>query len=163
MDPSKCELKLSSRQRNLINSSWRFMQEQAGVANPLFFYEAFFKRVPEAQKFFLHKGREDFEKLGRKFKFTLDFIVDNIFRLEEKVEEMEGLGALHNRLNIPHDYYSLFNETLIGLLDEVLAERNTQEIKDAWKIALDYITCVMKSAPEKKVNKFQLMLKKVFG
>lgn len=139
------------------------MKEEAGITNPLIFYEAFFKIAPEAQGFFRKNGREDFDKLGRKFSYTMDFIVGNIFRLEEVIDEIQDLGALHNKISIPHTYYPLFNRALLGLLDEVLGAKCTDEIKDAWLTALDFITEIMQGSSQKKENKFQQMLNKIFG
>lgn len=148
---------LSEREANLIKSSWKLM-EQRRVENPLFFYESFFTVAPEARKYFPNK---DFKKLGRKFDFTLDFIVSNCHQLEEIQETIEDLGRIHIKLKIEEKFYSKFNDSLLRLVSKMLDD--SKEVHNAWSKALNHISEVMQNAPDKKENKFQQLLRKVFG
>ncbi len=134
--------------------------EQRRIENPLFFYETFFEVAPEARKYFSHK---DFSKLGKKFDFTMDFIVSNCHQLDEIRESIEDLGRIHIKLDIESKFYSKFNDSLLQLVNRILGTSHSKEIETAWSKALDHISVVMQNAPDKKQNKFQQLLKKLFG
>ena len=156
-------LNLTDRQKTIIASSWRIMKNEAGPANSLFFYDAFFKEAPEAKKYFMRKGDADFKVLQKKFDHTIGFITDNSHRLDKVTDAIKDLGTLHNRLKIDHKYYDLFNKAVLNLLDDVLKEKNTPEIREAWTIALEHIEGIMIQAPDRKENKFKALLDKLFG
>ena len=156
---------LTSYERVLIKNSWTLLKAEAGISNHLIFYESFFKIAPEAKKFFVKKnGREmDFKKLTKKFTYTMDFLVNNVERYEEVSSEITDLGSLHKRLEIDPEYYILFNQSIIHLLDELLGPRATNELKIAWTKALKFIADEMQKAPIRETNHFQRLLNKLFG
>ncbi len=158
-------MNLSTRERNLIKSSWKLLKSEAGISNQLIFYEAFFKKAPDAYKYFKKKnGQEvDFKKLTRKFTYTMDFIVDKIDEIEHAQKEIMDLGSLHNKLKIDPKFYPLFNQALIELLDELLGSRSSEDLRIAWTKALSYITNQMQAALIKESNGFQKILNKLFG
>lgn len=156
---------LTNRERSLIKNSWTLIKAEAGISNQLIFYDSFFRLAPDAQKYFMKKNgeRPDFKKLTKKFTYTMDFIITNLDNLEAIPREIEDLGSLHKRLKIDPEYYQLFNESILLLLDELLGNRSTQEVKGAWKKVLDHITTTMQEAPTKESNKLQFLLQKLFG
>jgi len=162
---SKSTVDFTEREKELVKNSWTLMMSEAGVSNQLLFYDTFFQTSPEAKKYFYNKNNTsiDFQKLTRKFHYTMDFIIENIGNLEKISEEIEDLGSIHKKLNIDSIYYSMFNDSIIRLLDEVLEDRCTDEIKEAWTKVLDFISSLMKNAPEKEENKLQNLLSRLFG
>ncbi len=134
--------------------------EERRIENPLIFYDAFFETAPDAKKYF---PRDDFSKLGRKFNYTMDFIVSNCHQLDEIKDSIEDLGRIHVKLKIENEFYEKFNESLLVLVDKILGTQNSKEIETSWSKALTHIAGIMQNAPEKEENKFQQLLRKLFG
>jgi len=156
---------ISDREKALVKNSWKLMMAEAGVSNQLLFYDTFFQSSPEAKKYF-HKKKHatvDFQKLSRKFHYTMDFIMENIDDLEKISQMIDELGSTHKKLEIDSMYYERFNGAIIQLLNEVLEERCTPEIELSWEKVLNHISDRMKVAPEKKVNNLQKLLNGLFG
>lgn len=158
-------MKLTDRERFLVKESWKILKNEAGISNELVFYGSFFKLAPDAKKYFMDKSglEPNYKMLTKKFAYTMDFIMDNIDDLEKIPKEIEDLGSLHNRLKIEHQFYPLFNESILEILNELLGDRCTKELRQAWYKTLNYITERMQLAPIKESNAFQKLLYKLFG
>lgn len=158
-------MNLSTHERSLIKNSWTLLKAEAGISNELVFYESFFRLAPDAQKYFKKKngGEVDYKKLTRKFSYTMDFIINNINDLEKIPNQIADLGSIHNKLKIEREYYALFTESILVLIDELLGNRSTDELKGAWKKVLEYISERMQAAPIKEKNTLNRLLNKLFG
>ncbi len=155
---------LTNQECNLIKKSWMFLEAKAGISNQLMFYESFFEVAPEARRYFeSKKNKIDFELLKSKFSDTMNFIVNNIENLNNISKEISELGSLHNQLKIEPHHYSLFNESVLTLLDKLLGDQSTNEVRAAWKRVLDFISQKMQEAPAKKRNRFNHLIRTLFG
>lgn len=150
-------LNITASDTHLIRETWSEIKD-FGIQNPLIFYDVFFEIAPDARHYF----STDLSTLGKKFYYTIDFIVNNCDKLELIHEEIEDLGRIHHDLNIDKKYYPLVNQAILALLDKQ-SDNNIDQAKEAWLKVLEHVGTVMQNAPVRKRNRFQALLKRLFN
>ena len=105
------------------------------------FYEAFFRRAPEARKMF----REDISGQGMRFMTTLRTIVDNL-DTEDLSENLADLGHAHSALGVQVEHFGPMREALVETLARTLGDAWHDEIGDAWRKAFDEMAEAMIAA-----------------
>ncbi len=152
---------MTPEQADIIKSSWQTMVSKNGSFNAMLFYNNLFDAEPQIRDLF----PPVVESLSKKFKYTMKELVENCDRLgEEKTQEMLiDLGSIHKKLRVENAHYDLITKTIIRTVEQSLGEKFTDEIGYAWYQLLSEVSSYMKSAPERKLNKFQELLHRLFG
>ncbi|MFQ5439095.1 MAG: globin domain-containing protein [Paracoccaceae bacterium] len=95
----------------------------------LVFYEAFFRRVPEARALF----RDDIAGQEMRFMTTLKVIVDNIGQEEALKPRYADLGREHALIGVKAEHFAPMGEALIETLRHVLGAAFTDDAENAWR------------------------------
>ena len=140
-----------------IKTSWEYVSDEGG-ANMMVFYDKLFKTAPEARKLF----PKDISKQSEKLAYTVGFVVANIDRIGDIKGSVEDLGRIHNKMNIDPGYYPVVRDCLIETIRDKMGADYRQDIGDAWRAALDFLSEVMINAPEKRENRLKTLLGKLF-
>lgn len=142
----------------LINSSWQTLAAHPGAM--LSFYDRLFVIAPQVRHYF----SDDLTKQSEKLAYTIGFVVGNLERMDEIKSAVEDLGRFHNRMKIKPEYYGMVKQALLETIANILADKHTQEINQAWDEALTAIATIMINAPEKREpTGFKKLISKLFG
>lgn len=141
-----------------IRTSWEVMAT-SGMENMMMFYDKLFEIAPQVRPMF----PEDLTKQSEKLAYTITYVVSNIDRLEEIKESIEDLGRIHNKLEIPADYYPPVKEALIWTIQQKMGGEYSDSIGKSWDTALDMLANIMINAPEKRENRLKKLLNKLFS
>ncbi len=151
-------MSFSTTDVRLIQESWGSIKEFK-VVNAIVFYENLFKISPSSRQLF----PEDLTKLNSKFTYTINFLVNNCDKLESIQESVEDLGRIHNKLNIPKEYYPIISDAIVKTIEKAMGENYSVQIGEAWERLINHMAEIMLNAPARNKNKFQRLLEKLFG
>lgn len=154
---------LDNNQKILIAESWGLIAEKK-YATMLAFYNGLFKLAPEVRYYF----PEDMGAMAEKLEKTVDIVVDNIDDLTKIVPALHQLGRFHkHKVGVePGQYKVVIQALLIAIKnaakDLVEDDKKIEEILQAWKIALIFVSKNMIAAPPKPDNKMIKFFKNLF-
>jgi hemoglobin-like flavoprotein len=126
---------LTEREATLVRSGLRDMLRRIDH-HEMDFYEAFFRRVPEARKLF----REDLAGQEMKFMTSLKVIVDNLDQPEDLKPRYADLGRSHALLGVKAAYFPAMGEALIETLDLAVGTELDDETKAAWRKLFEQVS-----------------------
>ena len=133
---------MTPEQHALVRESWRRFEPRLR-ASGLRFYQQLFELDPTVAHLFAHV---DIEHQERKLMVMLAEIVRVLDRPHELVPELAGLGHRHVGYGVKDDDYASIGAVLLWLLEQVLGEEFTPELKQAWSEAYLLVSSVMRRA-----------------
>lgn len=141
---NKSLVSLTSHQVGLLKKSFRQLNADQ-VAND--FYNRLFTQYPAVKHFF----PADMSDLSTKLMSVFELVV---FSFEEKTHDqfllqdalivpLRELGRKHDAKGIEPRHYTIANGLLLETMRDAGKDFFTNEVADAWKIALDQLTAAM--------------------
>ncbi len=131
---------MTPEQHALVRESWRRFEPRFR-ATGLRFYEQLFALDPTVAHLFAHV---DIDHQERKLMTMLTEIVRVLDRPNELVPELAGLGHRHVSYGVKDDDYGSIGAALIWLLEQVLGEEFTPELRAAWSEAYLLVSSIMR-------------------
>ncbi len=131
---------MTPEQHVLVRESWRRFEPRFR-ATGLRFYEQLFALDPTVAHLFAHV---DIDHQERKLMTMLTEIVRVLDRPNELVPELAGLGHRHVSYGVKDDDYGSIGAALIWLLEQVLGEEFTPELRAAWSEAYLLVSSIMR-------------------
>ena len=131
---------MTPEQHTLVRDSWRRFEPQFR-ASGLRFYEQLFALDPTVAHLFAHV---DIDQQERKLMTMLAEIVRLLDRPVELVPELASLGHRHVGYGVKDDDYGSIGTALLWLLDQVLGEEFTPELREAWSEAYLLVSSIMR-------------------
>ena len=132
---------LSPAHRERVKSSWQHVVPIAGQAADIF-YERLFAANPAIAVMF---RRTDMREQKNKLIHALCAVVDSLERLEDMFPLLAELGQRHTGYGVQPAHYQQVGAALIETLEAGLAERWTEELKEAWIALYEIVSGVMQS------------------
>jgi hemoglobin-like flavoprotein len=133
---------MTSEQHALVRESWRRFEPRLR-ASGLRFYEQLFELDPTVAPLFRDT---DLAQQERKLLLMFAEIVRVLDRPAELVPEVAALGQRHVGYGVKDGDYASIGAALLWLLEQVLREEFTPEIREAWREAYLLVSTVMRRA-----------------
>jgi hemoglobin-like flavoprotein len=92
------------------------------------FYRRLFELAPEVRPLF----KQDMDLQLKKFADTLAWVIAHLERPQELWQEMRLLGARHSGYGVKVDQYAPVGSALIWMFHQILGDRFTPEMEEAW-------------------------------
>jgi hemoglobin-like flavoprotein len=138
---------MTPKQQELVRTSFELiLPHQEKVADNL--YQELFRLEPKSIALF--RGNMD-EQRGKLLRM-LRLAVENIGDPEELQPMLYNLGMIHQSFGIEPHHFISFGQSLIFALKNVLQEKFTPEVEDAWKDAYHYFILMMTNFPHSGEN-----------
>lgn len=123
-----------------LKESFQLLAPQADLLAERF-YDRLFNDYPELQVLF---EEVDFPEQRRKLIQSLTVIVRSLEKPEQLTSYLKDLGIRHDDYGVTEDDYFPVGSTLLTVMSELAGpEIWTQEINDAWSIAIDTVAQLM--------------------
>jgi hemoglobin-like flavoprotein len=130
---------MNAERKRLVQESWEAIApEHDRVATR--FYERLFEIQPSARGLF---AKTDMIEQRAKFVIMLGEIVRNLHLPEDLIPSLSALGRRHVDYGVRAIDYDRVREALFGALAEELADRFTDDVRDAWEEAYALTAGVM--------------------
>jgi hemoglobin-like flavoprotein len=110
-----------------VRDSFQIVERQAHIA-ALIFYRRLFSLDPSLRHIFGDDIESQADKLMAMLSRTMD-LLDQPARLNPLLRQ---LGHQHSGYGVLTSHYDLVGQALLGMLDDVLGDDFTPEIRDAW-------------------------------
>ena len=133
---------MTSEQHALVQRSWRRAEPRLRAGGHRF-YQRLFELDPTVARLF--EGT-DLVQQERKLMVMFAEIVRVLDRPGELVPGLADLGQRHVGYGVKDADYASIGAALLGLLEEVLGEEFTPELKGAWREAYLLVSTVMRRA-----------------
>ena len=134
---------MTNKQIILVQESWQIVKPIADIAAQNF-YDKLFQRAPGIRHLF--KG--DIKQQAQKLAAMLGFVVRELHRIEDIVDDVKNLGARHKHYGAKPAHYDLVGVCLLETLSEGLGEKWNQELEMAWSTAYNILKDAMIGAME---------------
>ena len=131
---------MTPEQHALVRESWRRFEPRLR-ATGLRFYEQLFALDPTVAHLFAHV---DIDHQERKLMTMLTEIVRVLDRPNELVPELADLGHRHVSYGVKDDDYGSIGAALLWLLEQVLEEEFTPDLREAWSEAYLLVSSIMR-------------------
>ena len=118
---------MTPQQVELVQRSWRAVAPVGDTAAELF-YGKLFSLDPTVQGLF----RNDLHDQGRSLTAMISVAVHGLARPEKIVYAVEQLGRRHAAYGVQPRHYELFATALLWMLEQVLGEAWTPQVREAW-------------------------------
>jgi len=118
---------LSRQQVELIRKSFRHVSRHGDVA-ALVFYQKLFELDPGLRPLFT----TDIKEQSRKLTDMLASAVGMLDEPEKLLPTLEALGARHVNYGVREEHYATVGKALVAMLDMVLKEKLTADVRSAW-------------------------------
>jgi hemoglobin-like flavoprotein len=133
---------MTPKQQELVRTSFEMiLPQQEKLAE--FLYQELFRMEPKSTVLFRGNMEEQRAKLLR----MLRLAVENIDNPSELQPMLYNLGMIHQSFGIEPHHFISFGQALVFGLKNVLNERFTPEMEDAWKDAYHYFILMMTNFP----------------
>lgn len=121
---------LFEKRKELVQSTWKAVEEALGVDATKLFYKHLFEEYPEVLPLFAHADMEaQAEKLFKTVELAVKFLDD----VEGLIPVLEDMGKRHyDSWNVEPKHYDQVGECLIWTLAAGLGDAWTDDVKDAW-------------------------------
>ncbi|MCU0447577.1 MAG: globin domain-containing protein [Microscillaceae bacterium] len=119
---------LTPHQVDLIKNSWGkviIYSEQAGEA----FYTHLFAKAPELVSLF----KTNIKAQDRKLIYAVTLLITKINKLDNIREEVRSLAKRHTLYGVKPEYFQVFGEAFMDMLDRVLQSNWNEDMQLAWR------------------------------
>jgi len=137
---------LTTRQKALVQDTWRVVQPISAQAAELF-YGRLFELDPTLRPLFTG----DMKAQGTKLMQTIAFAVASLDDLERLLPIVQDLGRRHVGYGVQKAHYATVGDALLWTLEQGLGKRSTPEVLEAWGETYATLSSVMLEAAEPKV------------
>ena len=132
---------MTPEQVDLVQRSWRAVLPVGDTAAELF-YGKLFSLDPAIQSLF----RDDMREQGRNLTSMISVAVGSLSRPERITLAVQQLGKRHAAYGVEPRHYELVGVALLWMLDHVLGEAFTPEVRDAWTAVYGLLATTMQDA-----------------
>ena len=132
---------MTPEQVDLVQRSWRSVLPVGGTAAELF-YGKLFSLDPSLQSLF--KG--DIREQGRNLTAMISVAVGSLSRPERIMLAVQQLGRRHAAYGVEPRHYELVGVALLWMLEQVLGEAFTPEVRQAWSDVYTLLANTMQDA-----------------
>ncbi|KAK7481169.1 hypothetical protein BaRGS_00027602 [Batillaria attramentaria] len=147
----------SQEQKMLVQDSWAIFSigdQPQVVTDTTYLYVNLFRIRPDAAALFGFKEDDPLTEeavlgnqrlkthVGRVVK-GLDFIVKNMYDLEEVGDFLHELGARHVKYRARNEFFQPIKESMLFAFERKLGSQFTPQVKQAWGVLLDIVTTHM--------------------
>jgi hemoglobin-like flavoprotein len=132
---------MTAEQVDLVQRSWRSVLPVGGTAAELF-YGKLFSLDPSLQSLF--KG--DIREQGRNLTAMISIAVGALSKPERIMLAVQQLGHRHAAYGVEQRHYELVGVALLWMLDQVLGEAFTPDVRDAWWQVYSLLATTMQDA-----------------
>ena len=128
----------------LVEESFAALAPQ-GEALVSRFYEKLFEQNPKLAPLF-----DTVSVVGQQKKLlaSLVLLVQNLDKPAVLKDYLLGLGARHMHYGVSLEQYQMFTDALISVMSEILGNKWTSQVNDAWQNTLNNVTTIMLEAYE---------------
>lgn len=137
---------MTTKQVELVQSSWALVAPIAGQAAALF-YGRLFELDSSLRQLF----KSDLKDQGKKLMQMLGMVVSGLTNLERLLPAVRDLGKRHGNYGVADSHYDTVGAALLWTLEQGLGNQFTPEIKDAWAAAYSTLATTMKKAAPKAI------------
>lgn len=132
---------MTPEQVDLVQRSWRSVLPVGDTAAELF-YGKLFSLDPSIQKLF----RDDMREQGRNLTAMISVAVGSLSRPERIMLAVQQLGRRHAAYGVEPRHYELVGVALLWMLEQVLGEAFTPEVRQAWSDVYTLLANTMQDA-----------------
>lgn len=132
---------MTPEQVDLVQRSWRSVLPVGDTAAELF-YGKLFSLDPSIQKLF----RDDMREQGRNLTAMISVAVGSLSRPERIMLAVQQLGRRHAAYGVEPRHYELVGVALLWMLEQVLGEAFTPELRQAWSDVYTLLANTMQDA-----------------
>jgi hemoglobin-like flavoprotein len=132
---------MNARQRALVKSTFEELRPIPKGAG-LRFYGRLFELDPELRPLF----GDNLENQAAMFVTVLSVAVLGLVEQGFVPTSVRELGARHERYGVEEPSYATFGEALLWTLGQLLGERFTLEVREAWSEAYETLAAAMKQS-----------------
>lgn len=132
---------MTPHQIHLVQSTWQQVQPAAGPVATLF-YRRLFDLDPALKPLF----RGDMASQGAKLMAALDFVVQGLTELPQRLPVVQALARRHTGYGVQPRHYDTVGEALLWTLGQGLGNAATEEVLAAWALAYRTVATAMKEA-----------------
>ena len=132
---------MTPEQVDLVQRSWRSVLPVGGTAAELF-YGKLFSLDPSLQPLF----KNDMGEQGRNLTAMISVAVGALSRPERITIALQQLGRRHAGYGVQQRHYELVGLALLWMLDQVLGEAFTPEVREAWSEVYALLSGTMQHA-----------------
>lgn len=122
----------------LVQRSWRSVALVGDTAAEMF-YGKLFSLDPGLRPLF----RNDLRDQGRNLTAMISVAVHSLARPEKILGAVRQLGARHVAYGVREEQYAQVRVALLWMLEQVLGEAWTPEVRDAWSATYDFLAGAM--------------------
>jgi len=133
---------MTSRQIELIRSSWARVTATDEVTFGIGFYNRLFEIAPEIEPMF----KRPILVQSRKLTTILDHVIEKLDALDDIVENIVKLAHRHENYGVKPEHYTLVGEALLWTLERELRDQWNDELKFAWTMCYVSISTAMLQA-----------------
>jgi hemoglobin-like flavoprotein len=132
---------MTPQQVDLVQRTWRAVLPVGDTAAELF-YGKLFSLDPSIQSLF----RNDLREQGRNLTSMMSVAVGSLSRPQRITLAVQQLGRRHAAYGVERRHYELVGTALLWMLEHVLAEAFTPEVREAWTEVYDLLATTMQDA-----------------
>jgi nitric oxide dioxygenase len=102
-------------------------------------YSILFEKYPQTKELFKNSEENQYSKLAN----AIYAYANNIDKLENLQKGIETMVATHVRTNIKPEHYPMVQDALLTSIKEVLGDRCTNEVQQAWSDAYEFLANIL--------------------
>jgi hemoglobin-like flavoprotein len=121
---------MTPQQVELVQRSWRAVAPVGGTAAELF-YGKLFSLEPGVRALF----KNDMRDQGRNLTAMISVAVHGLARPEKIIYAVQQLGRRHAAYGVQPRHYEVVGIALLWMLQQVLGEAYTPDVREAWQEA----------------------------
>jgi hemoglobin-like flavoprotein len=137
---------MTPREKQLIQDSFAQVAPLTERAAELF-YGRLFELDPDLSLLF----RGDIRQQGRKLVQMLAVVVLGLDYFERLVPALQDLGRRHVTYGVLPRHYAIAQDALLWMLDQMLGDAFTADVRDAWTSVYAWISTTMQSISAESV------------
>ena len=132
---------MTPEQVDFVQRTWRAVLPVGDTAAELF-YGKLFSLDPSIQSLF----RDDMREQGRNLTAMISVAVGSLSRPEKITLAVRQLGKRHAAYGVEPRHYELVGVALVWMLEHVLGDAFTPQVRQAWTAAYDLLATTMQDA-----------------
>jgi hemoglobin-like flavoprotein len=132
---------MTPEQVDLVQRTWRAVLPVGDTAAELF-YGKLFSLDPSIQALF----RDDLREQGRNLTSMISVAVGSLSRPQRIMLAVQQLGRRHAAYGVEPRHYELVGTALLWMLEHVLGEAFTPEVREAWTEVYNLLATTMQDA-----------------
>ncbi len=118
---------MTAVQIHSIRKSFAEIERHRSLA-ALVFYRRLFEIAPQLRPMF----KNDIEEQAQKLTDMLGALIGMLERAATLYTELRAMGARHAAYGVKDEHYAIVGRALLDMIAEVLAEKFTPEMREAW-------------------------------